>query len=66
VLSVAQAAHLLGLSRSNTYAHVRDGTIPSVRIGRRVLVPKQALERLLGVTITAGTPTDRKPPGAAG
>ena len=47
VYTVAEVARLLGLSRSNTYARTRDGSIPSVRIGSRILVPKKALERLL-------------------
>jgi excisionase family DNA binding protein len=31
----------------SAYAAVREGTIPSLRIGRRVLVPRIALDRLL-------------------
>jgi excisionase family DNA binding protein len=46
-VSVPEAAQLLGVSRMTAYAAVRDGAIPSLRIGRRLLVPRAALERLL-------------------
>lgn len=46
-LSVAEAAQYLGLGRTATYEAVRTGQIPSVRIGRRYLVPVAALERML-------------------
>lgn len=46
-LTVREAAKLLGLSKMTAYAAVREGQIPSLRIGRRVLVPRLALERLL-------------------
>ncbi len=35
------------LGRSATYDAIRRGDVPSVRIGRRILVPRAALERLL-------------------
>jgi excisionase family DNA binding protein len=46
-LSVPEAARLLGVSRMTAYTAIRDGTIPSLKLGRRVLVPRAALERLL-------------------
>lgn len=45
--SVEQAAQILGLSRGKTYEMVRERRIPSIRFGRRILVPRVALERLL-------------------
>jgi excisionase family DNA binding protein len=48
-LSVEAAATLLGISRGLAYQGVQDGSIPSVRVGRRVLVPVARLYReLLG------------------
>jgi len=38
---------LLGLSRGATYAAAKRGEIPIIRFGRRVLVPRAALDRLL-------------------
>lgn len=37
----------LGLGRNATYEAVARGDIPSVRIGKRILVPRAALEKLL-------------------
>jgi len=53
-LTVEEAAATLGISRAFAYEAVRRGEIPSIRIGRRVLVPRAALERMLDVT--AGDP----------
>lgn len=47
VYTVEEAATLLGLSRSFAYEAVQRGDIPSMRIGKRILVPKGALERWL-------------------
>lgn len=37
----------LGLSRQSTYDAVARGDIPTIRIGRRLLVPTAALRRML-------------------
>ena len=51
VLTVEQAAEVLGVSRALAYEGVKDGgPIPAFRIGRRVLVPRQKLLYLLGET----------------
>jgi excisionase family DNA binding protein len=47
VLSVSQTAAYLGISRGLAYQAVADGRLPHLRIGKRILVPKAALERLL-------------------
>jgi excisionase family DNA binding protein len=46
-LTVEEAATLLGISRAFAYEAVNNGQIPSIRIGRRILIPKAALQRLL-------------------
>ncbi len=46
-LTVTEAATCLGLSRHLAYQAVREGSIPSIRIGRRILIPTHALEALL-------------------
>ena len=40
---------ILGLSRCSAYAAAKSGSIPTVRVGRRLIVPRLALEKLLGV-----------------
>jgi excisionase family DNA binding protein len=47
ILTVEQTAKLLGISRGLAFAAVRTGEIPHVRIGRRILVPRDALRRLV-------------------
>lgn len=46
-VSVEDAAHLLGIGRQTAYAAARDGTLHTVRIGRRLIVPVSALVELL-------------------
>lgn len=46
-LTVEEAAAALGISRASGYEAVHRGEIPCIRIGRRILVPRVALDRLL-------------------
>ncbi len=45
--SVEETAKILGLGRTATYQGIEKGEIPGIRIGKRILVPRAALERLL-------------------
>jgi excisionase family DNA binding protein len=53
VLTVQEAAAYLRISRGLAFAAVRDGSLPSVRIGRRILIPRWQLEALLDGTAPA-------------
>lgn len=46
-LTVEEAAEVLGISRPSAYQGVERGEIPHIRVGKRILVPRSALERLL-------------------
>jgi len=46
-LSVDEAALLLGVSRQSAYAAARAGELPVLRLGRRILVVRKALDELL-------------------
>lgn len=46
--TVPEVAQVLGISRSTAYESVRRGEIPSLTLGRRVLVTRSQLEQLLG------------------
>ncbi|SJM33125.1 helix-turn-helix domain-containing protein [Mesorhizobium delmotii] len=46
-VTVEEAGQLLGIGRNQAYEGVRRGQIPSIKIGKRLLVPKAALEKLL-------------------
>ncbi len=56
--TVEEAAKILGIGRSAAYQAVGTGEIPAIRIGRRLLVPVQALEQLLS-TAKPSTPENR-------
>lgn len=53
-VTVEQAGELVGLSRGSAYQAVREGQIPSVRLGHRYFVPTTALLRDV-----LGLPADR-------
>lgn len=46
-LAVPQAADVLGISRDLAYELIARGELPSLRLGRRVVVPRRALERFI-------------------
>jgi len=47
-LRIADAAKILGIGRTAAYAAIKRGEIPSIRIGGIILVPKPALDKMLG------------------
>ena len=59
VYTVPEAGRLLGLGRNAAYEAAKRGDIPTLRIGRLLLVPKLPLHRMLGIAgnVTA-TPTE--------
>lgn len=50
VLTVQEAAAYPRISRGLAFAAVRDGSLPCVRIGRRILIPRRQLEAVLDGT----------------
>jgi excisionase family DNA binding protein len=58
--SVEEAAALLGIGRGLAYEMVRDGSLPGLRLGqRRILVPRRALEALLGSSSMASATAEQ-------
>ena len=47
VYTVDEAAEILQISRPSAFRGIKSGEIPYIRIGRRILVPVAALEKLL-------------------
>jgi excisionase family DNA binding protein len=47
--TVEEASRLCGVSRGVGYEAARRGELPTIRLGRRLLVPKVALDRMLGL-----------------
>jgi excisionase family DNA binding protein len=49
--SIDEAAGLLGISPWTVRAYVREGKLKPVRLGRRVLLPEEELERLVAESV---------------
>jgi excisionase family DNA binding protein len=45
--TVPEAANMLGLSRNYAYELVRTGQLPCVKFGKRLLIPRVQLEKML-------------------
>lgn len=45
--TVEEAAKKLGIGRNHAYEACHSGDLPSIRIGKRLLVPAAALDRML-------------------
>jgi len=46
-LTAKEVAHLLRLNEQHVYRLIRQKEIPSIRLGRKVLIPKEALMKML-------------------
>ena len=46
-LTVPEAAKILGICREGAYRAARNGSLPTVKVGRAVRVPTAALRRML-------------------
>lgn len=60
-LTIEETARLLGIGRQLAYDRVKAGEIPVLKIGRRLLVPRIALEKMLQEpkTINPDVPANR-------
>jgi excisionase family DNA binding protein len=48
-ISVEEAGRILGVSRGAAYAYAKEGSLPTIRLGKRLLVPKSALDKMLQI-----------------
>ena len=55
-VTVEEAARIIGISRTTAYECIRNGSIPSVRYGRRILIPLALLDQSLGLRSSPDTP----------
>lgn len=54
--SPAEAAALLGISRSTIYVLIDSGDLARVKVGRRTLIPAVEIDRLLDVRTAPDSP----------
>lgn len=47
MLTPIETAKLLRIGRGTVYEQLRIGAIPSIRMGRRILIPRAALMKML-------------------
>lgn len=46
-LTVPEAAEMLGISRNFAYQLVKEGKLPVIKFGKKLLIPRAALEKML-------------------
>jgi len=46
-LTVEEAAKVLGIGRNNAYDAIKRGELYAIKIGKRLVVPRRVLERML-------------------
>ncbi len=56
ILTITEAAEILRIGRNSAYEAARSGQIPTVRIGRKILVPKAQLAKLVGAEMNSNAP----------
>jgi excisionase family DNA binding protein len=57
-MSIEDAARELGIGRHTAYRCAKQGQIPTIRLGRRILVPRAKLEALLRADQPVALPPD--------
>ena len=54
-LKIEEAGRILGISRAAAYQAAAKGELPVIKIGKRLLVPRVALERMLDAQLSKET-----------
>jgi excisionase family DNA binding protein len=52
-LTVKEAASALGISRNSVYEAIRTERLPTIRLGRRVMIPRHGLLKFMGVPVAS-------------
>lgn len=50
VISLLEAGRLLGICRNSAYKYAATGQLPTIRLGRKLLVPLAEFEKILAVS----------------
>jgi excisionase family DNA binding protein len=66
VVTVAQAAAVLGVDVRTVSRAIQNGELPALRLGRRVLIPRLPLLTVLGVAVNDDLTQTRDPRVADG
>ena len=52
-VTVAEAARMLGIGRSSAHEAVKKGQLPTIVIGRRILISRKGLEAMLEKNVSS-------------
>lgn len=61
VYTVYEVAYMLGLSLGSTYHYISAGHIPSVKVGARILIPREPFKNWLYNKAALGKPKKMAP-----
>ena len=62
VITIADAAAVLGVDARTVSRAVQSGELPALRVGRRLLIPASRCSRALGSLTRAAVPSRTPPP----
>jgi excisionase family DNA binding protein len=51
-MTVPEAAEMLGISRNHAYELARQGKLPVIRLGKRLIIPRIGFEKWLEESLT--------------
>jgi predicted DNA-binding transcriptional regulator AlpA len=54
-----EVAALFGISRNQAYECAKRGDFPTIKLGKRLVVPRAAIDRMLGIGGEAALPPSR-------
>ena len=53
--TIPEAAQAIGIGKSMLYGLINDGELRTIRLGKRVLIPRDSILELLGMAAAAST-----------
>ena len=56
-LSVSETAEMIGISKPKVYDLLREGKLPSIHVGKKIVIPKQAVIDWLSGGVSNGEET---------
>jgi excisionase family DNA binding protein len=66
ILTVAEVAEMLKLNQQTVRNWIEQGSLPALRVGRRVRIKRSDLERVLEAGYSGGAPSARQPSAGRG
>ena len=64
-LSVREIMQIFGICRRTAYSRIADGTIPSLRLKNKIIVPRAAVNRMLAEPMSRGDAAEARNDPAA-